>query len=635
MRKNQTITFIICLICCVLLAGCHGSSDSADTLKEKLENVKETAQSSGKKEDKSEKKKHKSKKKDEEKAGNTAVPEVCYSESYSPNYQQIHIVNSKELADLSAAVEKADKEIEEAAKATGGTDAKRSVYVRRAGSDVFSFVCEYREPDGEGDYVEMRGRSYDTATGKELKITDVVKDEDGFYKLLSKSLYYTVMKDMMIYAADIDMADFDSDAAMRECLDKGRYGWVLDPQGVTFWFENVNAMIGHATACILFAADKDGTIFNPEYSGKIPDKWMMEIPGCYSDTGFDYDDNGTLDVIAWNAESMEDDNNTDWTSGISALYNDRYFIASEVCPGDNMPWSHNRAFLMHKDKKTVLLFQYFEEVEPVWAAFTLENDYIHKAGRVSYYYPEYAQYSDDQASAEIIPTDMSAIKVYPDMGGDETTTRPKLKLDIDPEGQITVTDESGKPWKGLEGSDDTQGSGGGLTSSQAGEIADNLGGMVCAVECHDYDGDGRDEAYVVTGSFDDMGGYTPEAVWFIASDGSTTKMRTDFRGFSMYSDESGYFVEYADKKKGFFSAECGGYGSGWLNLLFGVKDGKPYELDLSMQIEGFYQDKPGVFITLTDNYDDGHKYLITELLYDSATGQFKKGRVTDTDWMNR
>ena len=35
---------------------------------------------------------------------------------------------------------------------------------------------------------------------------------------------------------------------------------------------------------------------------------------------------------------------------------------------------------------------------------------------------------------------------------------------------------------------------------------------------------------------------------------------------------------------------------------------------------------------LTDDFTDGHRYLITELIYDSKTGQFKKGKVTDKDW---
>ncbi len=173
-----------------------------------------------------------------------------------------------------------------------------------------------------------------------------------------------------------------------------------------------------------------------------------------------------------------------------------------------------------------------------------------------------------------------------------------------------------------------------LTEDDAYEIAKTVAnGKVCALEYHDYDGDGRNEAFAAIGEDDDMGGYMLESVWFIGSDEKGKLMRDDFNGLSMYNNSKGYYVEYVAENKGFFTAECGGYGSGWLNFIFAVKDGEPYELDLSMQIEGFYQDTPGVFHTLTDNYDEGHRYLITELEYDSKTGQFKKGKVTDRDWL--
>ena len=99
----------------------------------------------------------------------------------------------------------------------------------------------------------------------------------------------------------------------------------------------------------------------------------------------------------------------------------------------------------------------------------------------------------------------------------------------------------------------------------------------------------------------------------------------------MYKNNEGYCLCYEEEHKGFFTAECGAYGSGWLSFIFSVKDGEPYELDLSMETEGFYQGKPGSFYTLTDNFDDGHKYMITELEYDRKTGQFIKGRVTDRE----
>ncbi|MBR4760595.1 MAG: hypothetical protein IK078_10680, partial [Lachnospiraceae bacterium] len=143
--------------------------------------------------------------------------------------------------------------------------------------------------------------------------------------------------------------------------------------------------------------------------------------------------------------------------------------------------------------------------------------------------------------------------------------------------------------------------------------------------------DGVYEESVATGESDEMGGYLVDAVWFIGNDGSTTKVGTDFKGLSLYESQTGYYMDYSEAGKGFFYADCGGYGSGWLTFVFGVKDGKPYELDISMQIQGFYQDEPGIFTTTTDDYTDYHKYLVTELNYDKNTEQFIVGKVTDRD----
>ncbi len=183
---------------------------------------------------------------------------------------------------------------------------------------------------------------------------------------------------------------------------------------------------------------------------------------------------------------------------------------------------------------------------------------------------------------------------------------------------------------------DTEDSDAALTEAGAKKIAEKLGnGKVCALEYHDYDGDGRSEAFAAIGKDDDMGGYMLDSIWFIGSDETVKMMRDDYNDLSMYSNESGYYEPFAAENAGFFSGECGGYGSGWLNFIFGVRNGKPYELDLSMKTEGFYQDASGAFYTLTDDYTDGHKYLITELKYDSKTGQFEKGKVTDKDWMDQ
>ena len=168
-----------------------------------------------------------------------------------------------------------------------------------------------------------------------------------------------------------------------------------------------------------------------------------------------------------------------------------------------------------------------------------------------------------------------------------------------------------------------------LSIEELDAIAKGLGN-VCASTCADFDYDGVFEEFAATGQQDEMGGYLLDAVWFIAGDGTVTKVGTDFKGLSMY-EANDYYMDWPDQKKGFFYADCGGYGSGWLTFVYGVKDKKPYELDVSMKIQGFYQDEPGVFTTTTDDFTEYHKYLVTKLTYDEASQQFTVGEITDRD----
>ena len=164
-----------------------------------------------------------------------------------------------------------------------------------------------------------------------------------------------------------------------------------------------------------------------------------------------------------------------------------------------------------------------------------------------------------------------------------------------------------------------------LSADDALEIADNLGGQVAAIELRDYDGNGGNEAFVILGNKDEFGGYLADSLWFISSEQETSMLRDDFDNLSMYTENDGFYMEYEREDIGFFYADFGAYGSGWTTLICSVRDGKPYELDISMDTEGFYQDVPGEFYTLTDNFDDGHAYLRTPLSYDTGTGQFIKG----------
>ena len=137
----------------------------------------------------------------------------------------------------------------------------------------------------------------------------------------------------------------------------------------------------------------------------------------------------------------------------------------------------------------------------------------------------------------------------------------------------------------------------------------------------DYDGNGEKEAFAITTTEDDE----IKAVYFVDSNYNVSVMQTSFDGLSYYESEEGYYRMHAGK--GFFWCNYGAHGSGYHTMLYSVKDGTPYALDIASQLQGFYQDGESLY-TIEDSFDAGyHQWFKKELVYDSATQQFRKGRV--------
>lgn len=457
MKKSKLTQALICLATAMLLAGCAGKTEEAgfaDKMKKVEEKVieesviKESVTEENKSLKKEEPVKEKSAK-DEKKP--SPMPMYCISSPGDVECETIHVIDADgSYTGLSKELEAINDDIVKSAYDTGTGDTVHNICVRRADDKVFSFVHEYREPNGESDHVEMRGYSFLIDSGKKLELSDVIDDEDAFYRILSDELYKNVTEVMMIMSGefDIDVDEFDAESAVSECISDDRYGWVLDPQGVTFWFENVNALVGHASATVLFSTDKEGKIFNREYAGNAPDEWIMRIPESYSsETYFDCEDDGTIDSIFWYPDADYPDGEY-LESGLGVKYNGRYFESSEICPADEMPWSHYRAYLMHKDHQTVLVKHHYEEVESIWDSFSLTNDFVESVDRV-YAYPEYENYTQLE-SGWLVPTDMTAIRVYSDHGGDEMTEYPDEILTVATDGRMKVSELPGTDRKSSE-----------------------------------------------------------------------------------------------------------------------------------------------------------------------------------------
>ena len=163
-----------------------------------------------------------------------------------------------------------------------------------------------------------------------------------------------------------------------------------------------------------------------------------------------------------------------------------------------------------------------------------------------------------------------------------------------------------------------------LDQSQLREIVEGHGN-IGIWEYADYDGDGLNEAFALV-----AGGYGQaddaiQAIYYVDSFGVLTELNSP-RGMAYYEAED-HFRSCGGK--GFFWSDYGASGSGWSSFVFGVKDGAPYELDISGQIQGFYQDERSFYTTENDFSEGYHTYPEVELIYDSNTQQFLKGNRRD------
>lgn len=140
---------------------------------------------------------------------------------------------------------------------------------------------------------------------------------------------------------------------------------------------------------------------------------------------------------------------------------------------------------------------------------------------------------------------------------------------------------------------------------------------VYAMEVTDYDGDGKEEAFVVLGK-KNSSSKTVQGIYYISSDGYISEVRTDF-SVDLFSNAN--YVEYDGK--GFFACDVSGGGSGWVTYLFSVQDSGGYELNLSGSLQSFFKKDDTCYTTKSVfSAQYGHQYVDVPLNYDKDTQEF-------------
>lgn len=140
---------------------------------------------------------------------------------------------------------------------------------------------------------------------------------------------------------------------------------------------------------------------------------------------------------------------------------------------------------------------------------------------------------------------------------------------------------------------------------------------VYAMEVADYDGDGKEEAFVVLGE-KNSSSKTVQGIYYISSDGYILEIRTDF-SVDLFSNAN--YVEYDGK--GFFACDVSGGGSGWVTYLYDVRGDWYHELNLSGSLQSFFKKDDTCYTTKSVfSAQYGHQYVDVPLNYDKDTQEF-------------
>lgn len=148
---------------------------------------------------------------------------------------------------------------------------KLDTQVRRADSVVVSLLSDsYSDYGNIRDFRGFHGSNFDTKTGKELELSDVILDMSKVPEIVEKEL------DSNMWTADLYSETAVADYFKNTPADG--ISWTLDYNGVTFYFEAgafAEEGAGRSTATISFAGYPE--LFVKKYM-EVPEAYMVNVP---------------------------------------------------------------------------------------------------------------------------------------------------------------------------------------------------------------------------------------------------------------------------------------------------------------------------------------------------------------------
>ena len=150
----------------------------------------------------------------------------------------------------------------------------------------------------------------------------------------------------------------------------------------------------------------------------------------------------------------------------------------------------------------------------------------------------------------------------------------------------------------------------------------------------DYDGNGKEEAYGITGKGYEDGFANNVKIYFIDSSGkiSCVKDKT-YSGDSLFGELQNQDKLSSDPEKVFLKAgnqkfivwEIDGGGSASVSVVFGVRNGSSYQPNISGKYQYFHCTSDNVYVGTTSDFSQGyHQYIDVTFSFNASTGEFEK-----------
>ncbi len=317
-------------------------------------------------------------------------PELAKALSESSDYYEVNLLEEYDML-----TESAKESISSGAEGFTTLVSTLDVHIRRADEAVLSVLYDSYYYNGMNDgRRSFWGGNYDTATGTELHLPDVVKDIDEFAKVVEAELFSSIGAD--VFYSDTIIEDY-----FKEYGADGTH-WTLEYNGITVYFDEgeiANSGFGAINFTIEFAEYPE--LFKEEYTN-IPDAYIVGLP-IKSTFYTDLDGDGRGDEISV-VDSYDEENN---------YYATLYIYVPEVYYAESF-WAYacEPYYVRTADGKNYLYLFTELETQMYLHVYEITNSTISKVGEVNV-----SPFYNDGISAVLTDPDSMHFDIFSDEAG--------------------------------------------------------------------------------------------------------------------------------------------------------------------------------------------------------------------------